>query len=378
MRLPNVKKSLDKLNQHIPSNAVGIHGKLYDISNLDHPGGHVFTYISLGTDATSLFETHHLDINKANSKLKELPILGNYVEYNKYDYSTYTAFKKIYFKKFPTKKSREMDTFQSFKLYVIIVLTFYTHLKVIFSPQNYTIIPLCIFSAYLNAICGGYGHNALHRIHPVSVLLDWNGLSCYEWLLEHVQSHHMHVNTELDNDSISMEPFLFWLPKRKTKKYKFAYLIKHIIFIISELVVAFNGTFIHRARWSIVCDNNFPLWMRIAPLLFIIRIISHIILSGIIGACTFIFTFCVSSYLFSYLAHLNHTYENDSRPNFLTHQVKNTKNIKSFVKNEFILFLDRQREHHLFPMIDQTLLEHNVQFSYSLFTLNKLLNKTLE
>jgi hypothetical protein len=372
-----VKKSLEKLNESIPEDAIGIHGTLYDISKLNHPGGHVFIYTSLGTDATSLFETHHLNIEEAQKKLKELPILGYYKEYNKYDYSLYTAFKKMHFKNFPTKASRQMNVFQTLKMYTIITLTFFIHLKMIFNSNIYMLIPLCIFSSYLNAICGGYGHNAIHRIHPVSVLLDWNGLSCYEWLLEHVQSHHMHVNTELDNDSTSMEPFLVWLPSRKTKKNKFAYLLKHVVFLISELVVAFNGIFVHRARWSIIYDNNFPLWMRIAPLLFILRFASHIIFSGLFGVYTFVSTLCLSSYLFSYLAHLNHTYESDSRPNFLIHQIKNTKNINSFFKNEFILFLDRQREHHLFPMIDQTVLEVNRDKLYSLVFLNKLLNKTL-
>lgn len=69
-RLPNVKKSLERLNKNIPENALGVHGTLYDISKLNHPGGHVFIYTSLGTDATSLFETHHLDICKLICILK--------------------------------------------------------------------------------------------------------------------------------------------------------------------------------------------------------------------------------------------------------------------------------------------------------------------
>lgn len=377
-RLPIVYKSLEKLNKNIPSNTIGIHGILYDVSNINHPGGHVFIHTALGTDASSLFETHHLDSNKANLLLEKLPIVGYYKEYNKYEYSSYKILKTEKLKKFPTRSLRRMQPTQSFKLYVFIFMTLTVHFRLVSNTNIYTMIPYCLLSSYLNAICGGYGHNAVHQLHPVSVLLDWNGLSCYEWLLEHIQSHHMNVNTELDNDSISMEPFLFWLPKRKKNHQKFTLLMKHIVFLISELVVAFNGFFVHRARWSIFRDYNFPVWMRMAPCLFLLRFLSHIAFSGNCGLFTFFITLCCSSYLFSYLAHLNHTYENDARPDFLLHQLKNTKNINSFLKGEFILFLDRQVEHHLFPSIDQTVLEQNKEYSYSLKELNHLLNETIK
>lgn len=377
-RLPVVNKALCKLNENIPANAIGIHGILYDVSKLNHPGGQVLINMSLGTDATSLFETHHLDIDKAKTIVKMLPILGSYKEYNKYDYLLYTAFKKTILKKFPTRRSRRMDTFQTLKMYMFIALTLLFHYLNIKNNNIYLFIPFCTFSSYLNAICGGYGHNAVHNVHPVSILLDWNGLSCYEWLFEHIQSHHMHVNTELDNDSISMEPFLIWLPTRKTKKGNYSNFLKHGVFLVSEVVVAFDGLFIHKARWSIFNDKRFPMWMRTAPFIFILRFLSHIFFSGIMGIITFFITLCLSSYLFSYLAHLNHTYESDSRPDFLIHQIKNTKNIKCIVNNEFILFLDRQVEHHLFPMLDHTVIEKNENNSYNCKELNKLLNKTIE
>ena len=71
-RLPVVNKALCKLNENIPANAIGIHGILYDVSKLNHPGGHVFINMSLGTDATLLFETHHLDIDKAKHIAEKL------------------------------------------------------------------------------------------------------------------------------------------------------------------------------------------------------------------------------------------------------------------------------------------------------------------
>ena len=69
-----------------------------------------------------------------------------------------------------------------------------------------------VASAAVNTICGSLGHNAVHRMEVASVLLDWNGLSAVEWVLEHISSHHMHTNTCHDHDAISMEPIIAWLP----------------------------------------------------------------------------------------------------------------------------------------------------------------------
>ena len=94
----------------------------------------------------------------------------------------------------------------------------------------------CLLSAAANTILGGYGHNAVHRMEPAAALLDWNGLSAYEWIHEHVHSHHMYVNTAHDHDAHSMAPFLHWTPSSSPSLL--AARGKHAIYLISELAVA--------------------------------------------------------------------------------------------------------------------------------------------
>jgi len=354
--LPIVKKAIGSINQTIPFNTIGIHGVLYDISSINHPGGDLFIKLAAGTDATSLFETHHLNSNIANKYLQTLLKKGTYTQIEKYDYTEYNQFKTIMFRKFPDKKSRRMTNYGFFILLLFFSAWFIIHTLLVLSKFDKFWFPLCMISSFLNSICGGYAHNALHSLSPISIFLDWNGLSCYEWLLEHLQSHHMNVNTIYDHDSISMEPLLNWLPNRPTTTFNInKVIIKNAIFTISEIVVAFNGNFVHKARWKILFRKGFPIWMKLAPFFFCIRIFTHIYFQGFyLGLVTFFTTLCTAGYMFSYLAHLNHTFGSDERPNFLRHQLANTNDINSFFKGPLILFLDRQTIHHLFPSIDHT------------------------
>ena len=65
--LPVVHKALHPLNSSIPDNLIGIHGILYDISNFNHPGSAVFTQSANGMDVTSLYETHHIRMEKSHN-----------------------------------------------------------------------------------------------------------------------------------------------------------------------------------------------------------------------------------------------------------------------------------------------------------------------
>ena len=76
--LPVVKKALEATCASIPTTAIGIRGKLYDITTFDHPGGATFVRMALGTDATALFETHHLNSNAATAALDTLCVVGTY------------------------------------------------------------------------------------------------------------------------------------------------------------------------------------------------------------------------------------------------------------------------------------------------------------
>lgn len=108
-------------------------------------------------------------------------------------------------------------------------------------------VALGLLSAIANTLLGAYGHNGVHRVHPHALGLDWNGLSSFEWLSEHVISYHPFVNTERDHDALSMEPILAWLPRRPgvCGRAQTSWM-RHVVYTFSELLVALQGTCVQR------------------------------------------------------------------------------------------------------------------------------------
>jgi len=366
---PIVKKAINSLNTYIPNNCIGIHGKIYNIDNFNHPGGNTFIEINKGCDITALFETHHINYKLANDVLDRLTIVGTYNKKINYDFSRYYDLRKKIFNEFKTKKSRLMNNISKFSLFGFINLGLFLHynlLKYNFSNIKINLtnllsfLVLCLLSSLVNSILGGYGHNGVHKLLYSSLLLDWNGLSLLEWLLEHVHSHHMYTNTIYDHDSISMKPFLNWIPSNTDSI--FSVNGKHLIFLIAELVVPIQGNFIHKFRWSILFNNKYPLWIRLAPFIFILRIFSHLLYQGILfGLINIAICLIMAGYYFAYLAHLNHVnfnnknYNNLNSLDFINHQINNTNDIKIDENlSSIFLNLNKQKMHHLFPTIDHS------------------------
>ena len=360
---PVVRKAFENINNNIPYDAVGIRGRLYSISSLNdknifnHPGGNTLIQINEGTDITNLFETHHLNIKLAEQYLQKLPHIGFYKQIIKYDFTLYNKLRKVVLSYFTTRKDRKMNNFTKYSLYIYIILTFIFHILLLNeSEYSFKYIILCIGSSICNTVCGSFGHNGIHNLSLSSLLLDWNGLSSIEWLLEHVHSHHMYTNTEYDHDAISLRPFLNWIPSNSSSF--FAEKGKHLIYLIGELIVAIQGNLVHRCRWKILFKKEYPIFLRFGPLVFISRILSHLIFQGIkFGSITLIICLMIASYYFSYLAHLNHGYSESNESNksndFVIEQLKHTNDININSKlSHLFLMLDRQTVHHLFPSID--------------------------
>jgi hypothetical protein len=251
------------------------------------------------------------------------------------------------------------------KMWTIVLWSLYAHVAV----SRCTVFTLrwlvaCTASSFCNSLIGGYGHNGLHILSPSALGLDWNGLSSYEWLHEHIHSHHMYTNTVNDHDAISMLPFLAWIPG--TTPGVLARHGKHLIYAISEIAVAINGNFVHMTRWRLT-DTRLPLWMRLGPALFIARCATYFWCQGARGAFTLLLTLTMAGYYFTYLAHLTHVYGGDRRPNFLLHQLANTKDIDSHHDDVgvLVMFLDRQTLHHLLPPVDHTRLTRRVKHDLS-------------
>ena len=390
---PIVNKSIARICKDIPDNSIGINGKIYDISNFKHPGGNTFIEINKGCDISALYETHHINISKADKYLSNLKIIGEYDPYFYYDFSLYKKLRKIVYNNFPTRKSRLMTIKEYLILLIFINISIITNLYLLqHTTFSFLYLLNCFVCSIFNTILGGYGHNGIHKLSYTSLFLDWNGLSTIEWLLEHVHSHHMYVNTEYDHDVQSIRPFLNWIPSKVNSL--FASRGKHLIYLIAEIIVPFLGLMVNRFRWSLTKNNNIPYYIRYSPYIFIFRILLHIFFQGLYFGCiTLILCLSIAGYYFSYLAHLNHgnksNYKFDNE--FVKHQIDNTFDILIDDKyRHIILNLNKQSMHHLFPTIDHChlnkvyelikpmLIYHDI-FIYkdSLFNLNNYINKLL-
>ena len=351
---PIVRRALADLE--VPHGCVGVHGTLYDVQSFGHPGGALWMDLVSGTDATELFEMSHLNISLARRALDRLPTKGTYQRPVQRDYTTYARLRAIVANRAPDRDPPEEHEGACFQW---IWGAIAAHLVLVASrPFTYQWTGLCIVASLCNSVLGGYGHDALHRLHPRALLLDWNGLSSYEWLLEHVVSHHPHVNTKHDHDACSMEPIVRWNCPRWSN------LVAYPLFSIGEIVVTIHGFVGHRCRWK--APPRAPAWLRLAPWMFVARVVLHLAFQGIAaGAATLAFTLCLASTYFSYLAHLSHAPGGDgSEACVVRHQLRHTADIATDWP-QLMLFLDRQTMHHLFPTVPHARLDATMRAALS-------------
>ncbi len=356
---PIVKRAIDPLNREIPHNCIGIHGILYNPTEFQniHPGGSVWLEVCKGTDATSLFETMHLNNTLATYNLKKIPSIGTYSIVHSWNYSSYRSISNEILKIFPTSHSRLTS---HYKFTIWCMLGIILHINLIFTTEfNLNWMFTLVTSAIVNTVLGGFGHNYLHTLDKKCLALDWNGLSSFEWILEHIISHHCNPNSDHDHDSLSMLPFVDW------QNSSFKNILILPIFAIGEIVVSLQGYFGHKCRWyplyinlSTLEKSPYPLWIQCAPFLFLIRIISHLLFQPFnIAFFSLTASLLIASFYFSYLAHLNHAFQGTKTMDFLCHQLATTRDFKSnkILPNDLLLGLDKQTLHHLFPHIDHSL-----------------------
>lgn len=344
---PIVYNATGHLHSQVPDTCIGIGGKVYDVSAFSHPGGKVLIEFSKGQDCTALFQSHHVNFGKAEKVLSTLPCVGDYEVVDDYDFSMY---RKVTNKVLHSLKNKNVSPRVVFERGMVVFMTLSLHVCLCFFP--FFDPWLVILTSVLNTLSGGIGHNYLHRVRPLSLMLDWNGLSTSEWILEHTFSHHMHTNKKTDHDAVSMEPFVSWLPGERGF---LGVAGMHALFCVAEVAVAWNGLFVHRVRWL---DSRFPFWLRLAPLVFPLRILSMLAFRGLQDGVFICTTQClIASYLFSFLAHLNHSEVIPESKDFLIHQLSQTRDLKF----DLHLGLNKQTMHHLYPSVDHSLLTESLR-----------------
>lgn len=371
---------------------IGVRGVLYSTEHFDHPGGAYLVKVCAGTDATRLFESHHLNIRVAERALNRLAVIGTYEERDGADFRTFSRLREEALRALPTRRDREMSATTRVALTFYVCIGIGLHVAVLrCSELSWVWFATCVASSMMNAILGGFGHNACHRLKKEAVLLDWNGLSAYEWLYEHVQSHHPHVNTQVDIDAVSMSPFLNWIPS--SRRALLPIQAMYIIFAMAELIQTLRGNFVHRLRWEPLCrgDASAPIWLRYAPALFWGRVASHAAFQeATIAMCSFLACMVMSGSYFAFLAHMSHANPDvgsseSHTTNYVTSQLTHTMDIQTpRALSHVALFLDRQRFHHMFPAVDHSQLPRlysrmpHIARSLSIFVLHARMRATLK
>lgn len=354
---PICLRALRPVSDVCARHCIVVHNVAYDVRHFDHPGGRVLLELCKGRDATELFEMCHVNHAAALRALKTLPIAGHTAYPSRHEYTRYATLRSAVLELFPTRASRSASMGTHIRVLACTLCTLALHLILLFRTHTATVswFVLCLLSAFANTMLGAYGHNGVHRVQPHALGLDWNGLSSFEWLSEHVMSHHPHVNTECDHDALSLEPLLSWLPRRSGMcgRAQTSW-VRHVVYMFSELIVAFQGTCVHATRWRAVAHGA-PWWMCVAPLLFIARVASYYWCHPpLLATLTLLATMIPAGYAFSTLAHLTHDHVADSCSRCMVErQLSNTRDVEPVgLRGEMTLFLDRQCAHHLFPTID--------------------------
>jgi fatty acid desaturase len=126
-------------------------------------------------------------------------------------------------------------------------------------------------------------------------------------MLEHIQSHHMHTNSDMDHDRHSMRPFVTWKEGENVvtalDKAKSVALLS-IIFFFGELIVAIGGMLDHGFRRTYY--KTAP-GSSIAPWLFPLRVGIPIALHGMWGGLLIgVLPTCLASFYFTVVAHCTH------------------------------------------------------------------------
>lgn len=356
---PICRRALGSVSNVCPEHCIVIHNVVYDVCNFDHPGGRVLLNLCGGMDATELFEMSHVNHKRAHLALKALPVVGHTELPERHDFTRYRDLRTRVLRIFPTHASRAASNATHMRVIGCAMFALFIHASLVTHTEYLTMhwAFLCLLSSVFNTILGAYGHNGLHRLEPHALGLDWNGLSSFEWLSEHVVSHHPFVNTENDHDSLSMEPILAWLPSRTAVcGHAQTSWMRHVVYTFSELIVSLQGTCVHATRWRAM-EYGAPWWMCIAPLLFILRIASYYFFAPPLQATlTLLATMTPAGYAFATLAHFSHdnvTEGTHSKPCMVAQQLSNTRDIEPYgLTGETTLFLDRQCAHHLFPTVD--------------------------
>ncbi|XP_066246438.1 cytochrome b5-related protein-like [Euwallacea similis] len=199
-----------------------VHNGIYDLTEFvhKHPGGSEWLELSKGLDITEAFEVHHL--------------------------STYPAevLKKYFVREARNKRNapftfKENGFYKTLKREILLVLPNLPKKRINFSNLMIDCFLVVLFllstlaakywSFLIGTLAGNFlafltiaAHNYFHKKDNFRMYyFNFSLQTVREWRISHVLSHHMHTNTIDDYEISSWEPFLQYMPIKKTQLQRY-------------------------------------------------------------------------------------------------------------------------------------------------------------
>ncbi|XP_026479105.1 cytochrome b5-related protein-like [Ctenocephalides felis] len=341
-----------------------IHDKLYDLSRFveNHPGGKEWLEYTKGMDITAAFEAHH--ISKTAEKL-----LPKYFvrEARTPSHSLLTFHEDGFYKTLKQRMSEEIKRVpKSVRRKSKLIIDFLILGTFISSILSTFYWPLVFLSGLFLAWTSVAAHNFFHqknnwRMYAFNLTL----LSCREWRISHVLSHHLHPNTLVDMECSTAEPFLCWQPKDKG-------FMKYVSCVISPLFYAiiYIGQYIFRINAAIKRGHLLtPFWHELIPYTLPLAMIIMSNLPIISTLKTWFTIIMIASFFFGAIGY-NAAHHH---PEIYHHNDAHRKDL-DFGKFQLDAVMDRDEVtgslfmvltsfgdhglHHLFPTLDHALLPY--------------------
>lgn len=213
--------------KRLTDNAEGlwrVHDKIYDLSKFMklHPGGSEWLELTHGCDITEPFEAHHID-NEKVEKILEKYFVRDAAKPRIYKFTYdengfYRTLKRRVAEKMKTIDKTPMRTSKLISD-IVLVLVFVTSIIAI-KCQSVALTVLAGIFLHWSVVIS---HNFFHQKDNWRMYIANLSLISYRDVrVLHALSHHLYTNTYFDLEMSKYEPFLNWLPKKKSRIFSIA------------------------------------------------------------------------------------------------------------------------------------------------------------
>ncbi|KAL0832747.1 hypothetical protein ABMA28_000922 [Loxostege sticticalis] len=351
-----------------------VYDKLYDFTSFmkRHPGGQEWLELTQGTDITEAFEAHH--INPTTAKLLDKFYIRDATSPRNSPFTFkedgfFKTLKRAVFeelKNIPKDVSKTADRITD----GIFVSLLCSSAMAAWVKNYYAANVWYIFASVNLALLTVACHNYIHRrTNWRMYLFNMSMWSYRDFRVSHVISHHLYTNTLMDLEISSLEPVLFYNPRKDKPLHGRLGFITELFFFPFVFLLSFlkrflsmflrEGFFEKHFRWHDGICLLLPLSMWVTSG----ASVPHVL-------CTWLWIVCTGSLIFYSIAvnaahHHPDAIKDGDQPRSVTpdwgeHQVEALLDRKDVNANVFavVTLFGEHALHHLFPTLDHAVLRY--------------------